>query len=54
MRHSAATAMLRSGASLEAIGTLLRHRSPDTTAIYAKVNLPMLLSVAQPWIGDAR
>ena len=48
MRHSAATAMLRSGASLEAIGTLLRHRSPDTTAIYAKVNLPMLLSVAQP------
>ena len=54
MRHSAATAMLRSGASLETIGTLLRHRSPDTTAIYAKVDLPMLLTVAQPWIGGVR
>ena len=45
--------MLRSGVTLEMIGNLLRHRSPDTTAIYAKVNQPMLLEVAQPWIGDA-
>ncbi len=50
-RHSAATGLLRSGASLEIITALLRHRSPDTTAIYAKVDLPMLLEVAQPWPG---
>jgi integrase len=53
-RHSAATNLLRSGVSLEIISALLRHRSPDTTAIYAKVDLPMLQEVAQPWMGDAR
>ena len=53
-RHSAATNLLRSGTSLELITALLRHRSPDTTAIYAKVDLPMLQEVAQAWMGDAR
>ena len=53
-RHSTATGLLRSGASLETVGTLLRHRLPSTTAIYAKVNVPMLQEVAQPWVGDAR
>lgn len=53
LRHSAATNMVRSGATLEAIGALLRHRSPDTTAIYAKVDTTMLMQVAQPWIGRA-
>lgn len=52
-RHSLATAMLRTGASLESVGTVLRHRSPSTTAIYAKVDVPMLMRVAQPWPGDA-
>lgn len=52
-RHSLATAMLRTGASLESVGTVLRHRSPGTTAIYAKVDIPMLMRVAQPWPGDA-
>ena len=51
-RHSTATGLLRSGASLETVGTLLRHRLPNTTAIYAKVNVPMLQEVAQPWAGD--
>lgn len=51
LRHSAATGMVRSGATLDAVGALLRHRSPDTTAIYAKVDTPMLMQVAQPWIG---
>lgn len=50
-RHSAATNMLRSGKSLEAISTVLRHKSMDTTTIYAKTDKPMLLEVAQPWIG---
>ena len=54
LRHSAATNLLRSGATLEAVGTLLRHRSPETTKIYAKVDTRMLQEVAQPWIGDAR
>ncbi len=54
LRHSAATGLLRSGASLEIIGALLRHRSPQTTAIYAKVDASMLQQVAQPWIGDLR
>ena len=49
LRHSAATSMLREGATLEAIGAVLRHSSPDTTAHYAKVDLVMLRQVVQPW-----
>jgi site-specific recombinase XerD len=52
-RHSLATALVRTGSSLEAIGAVLRHRSPVTTAIYAKVDVTMLARVAQPWPGDA-
>lgn len=52
-RHSLATSMLREGSTLEAIGTVLRHAKPDTTAIYAKVDLNMLGEVTQPWIGGA-
>jgi len=51
LRHSAATALLREGVSLPAIGAMLRHRSVETTAHYAKVDVEMLRSVAQPWIG---
>jgi site-specific recombinase XerD len=51
-RHSLATSMLRAGASLESVGTILRHQSPSTTAIYAKVDIAMLEKVAQPWLGD--
>lgn len=53
LRHSAATTMLRAGATLEAVGTLLRHRSLDMTAHYAKVDVPMLETIAQPWPGEA-
>lgn len=52
LRHSAATAMLRSGATLDAIGTVLRHRSIETTAHYAKVDIPALHRIAQAWPGD--
>lgn len=48
-RHSTATALIRQGASLEAIGTLLRHCDIDTTAIYAKVNVELLQQIALPW-----
>jgi site-specific recombinase XerD len=49
LRHSAATAMVRAGASLDAIATLLRHASTDSTAYYAKVDVELLRRVAQPW-----
>lgn len=52
LRHSAATAMLRGGATLEAIGVVLRHESPNTTAHYAKVDLGTLHLIAQPWPGS--
>jgi integrase len=51
LRHSAATAMLRDGISLPAISVVLRHRSVETTAHYAKVDAELLRSVAQPWLG---
>lgn len=51
LRHSLATEMLRRGASLAEIGEILRHRHPDTTAIYAKVDLGALRAVAPPWLG---
>lgn len=53
LRHSAATAMLREGISLPSIGIVLRHRSVETTAHYAKVDVELLRSVAQPWLGGA-
>jgi site-specific recombinase XerD len=52
-RHGLACSMLLQGATLEQIGTILRHRHPDTTALYAKVDLPRLRSLAAPWPGDA-
>jgi site-specific recombinase XerD len=54
LRHSLATDMLRKGASLDEIGEVLRHRSFDTTAIYAKVDLNSLRALALPWPGGAR
>lgn len=53
-RHSLATHMLTQGASLPEIGDVLRHRRPDTTAIYAKVDLVSLRSIALPWPGGAQ
>ena len=53
-RHALATQMLRRGASLTEIGEILRHRSPETTAIYAKVDLDTLRTLALPWPGGAR
>ena len=49
LRHSAATSLLRDGASLQAIGALLRHASIDTTTGYAKVDVGLLSKIAMPW-----
>jgi integrase/recombinase XerD len=49
LRHTAATLMLREGASLQTISHVLRHQSLDTTVIYAKVDVELLSEIAQPW-----
>jgi integrase/recombinase XerD len=49
LRHTAATQMLRAGASLEEVGQVLRHRQLLTTAIYAKVDRDALRALARPW-----
>ena len=49
LRHSVATSMLRQGESLQDIAALLRHRSIETTKIYAKVDVVTLRQIAQPW-----
>ena len=49
LRHSVATGMLRHGASLQEIAAVLRHRSIETTAIYAKVDVNALQRIAQAW-----
>jgi site-specific recombinase XerD len=54
LRHSLATRMLRGGASLTQIGQILRHQLPQTTEIYAKVDLMALRNRAQSWPGGAR
>ena len=51
LRHSLATRMLRHGVSLEDIGQILRHRHPETTQIYAKLDLEALRGLAPVWPG---
>jgi site-specific recombinase XerD len=53
-RHSLATELLRSGATLSQIGQLLRHESHDTTRIYAKVDIEALRTLSLPWPGGAQ
>jgi site-specific recombinase XerD len=55
LRHSLATSMLRSGATMGEIGEVLRHRSPSTTETYAKVDFGGMRSLAHPWpMGGAQ
>jgi len=55
-RHSLATTMVRHGASMAEIAEVLRHRSQNTTATYAKVSFEALRGVARSWpaTGGAR
>ncbi|SAL07266.1 integrase family protein [Caballeronia calidae] len=48
-RHALATQMLRQGSALAEISEVLRHKSPDSTRIYAKVDLDSLRKLAPPW-----
>lgn len=54
LRHTAATRLALSGASVKAIADILGHASLDSAAIYAKVDLPRLRAVAMPWPGRSR
>ena len=53
-RHSLATELLRSGATLSEIGQLLLHGSHDATRIYAKVDIEALRTLSLPWPGGAQ
>lgn len=53
-RHSLATDLLRSGASFAEIGQLLRHRSIDSTRIYAKLDVEKLRELSLPWPGGVQ
>ena len=54
LRHTLATEMLRRGVKLVDIGQVLRHRDLATTALYAKVDLATLRSIALPWPAGER
>src|SRR6516162_6704238 len=49
LRHSLATSMLRAGATMGEIAEILRHRTLNTTEIYAKVDFEGLRALAHPW-----
>jgi integrase/recombinase XerD len=49
LRHTAATEMLRGGASLAEVGHVLRQRSSEVTSIYAKVDRRALSALVRPW-----
>lgn len=52
LRHSLATTMIQGGATMAEIGQLLRHRSANSTEIYAKVDFEGLRGIALPWLGS--
>jgi len=54
LRHTAATRMVRAGASLKEVADILRHRSLETTMLYTKLDLPSLTEVALPWPQTVR
>jgi site-specific recombinase XerD len=53
LRHALATNLLQAGAAMAAMSDVLRHRRPQTTESYAKVDQAALGALAQPWPGGA-
>lgn len=53
LRHTMASRLLERGSSLKEVADVLRHRSLNTTLIYAKLDSRNLLAVALPWPGSA-
>lgn len=54
LRHTAATAMLRGGASLREVGQVLRHHGEQVTSVYARLDVAALAPVVRPWPGAGR
>ena len=53
LRHTMASRLLASGSSLKEVADVLRHRSLNTTLIYAKLDGSRLVEVALPWPGTS-
>lgn len=53
LRHTMANRLLAGGSSLKEVADVLRHRSLNTTLIYAKLDSRNLVEVALPWPGSA-
>jgi integrase/recombinase XerC len=53
-RHTAATQMVRRGASFKDVADVLGHQSLQTTTLYAKLDLANLAQAALPWPGGER
>jgi integrase/recombinase XerC len=54
LRHSLARRMVEHGSSIKEVADVLRHRSLNTTLIYAKLDTPRLAAVALPWPGSVQ
>lgn len=54
LRHTAATRMLRGGASLREVGQVLRHHGEQVTSVYARLDLAALTPMARAWPGAGR
>jgi site-specific recombinase XerD len=52
LRHTMASRLLESGSSLKEVADVLRHRSLNTTLVYAKLDSKNLTAVALPWPGS--
>lgn len=52
LRHTLACRLVENGSSLKEVADVLRHRSLNTTLIYAKLDTPKLAAVALPWPGS--
>lgn len=53
LRHTLACRLVENGSSLKEVADILRHRSLNTTLIYAKLDTPKLSAVPLPWPGSA-
>lgn len=53
LRHTMASRLLAGGSSLKEVADVLRHRSLNTSLIYAKLDSGRLIEVALPWPGTA-
>ena len=53
LRHTVACSILQNGSSLSDVGEILRHQIPQTTAIYAKVDITKLKLLVRTWPLDS-